>query len=144
MFDGVVAQRLNCERNFGYTKELATNQRNDYKTNSSMEISIVSPKSKAVGVNTSSSRLLNLRIKVVSETRTEAEVSMEWITEANGLRHEMQIRTVAISRCTGDKKVIKARLFISSRFHHDNSLLVGRYSRTTSLDSVRQRRLKVV
>ena len=134
MFDSVSGATISASGISAATKEASNKSANDYKTNSGIkEISIVSPKSKAVEVNTGSPvDFSNLKVKVVKRDGTEAEVSWNDF-EANGLSITDEdgnaIENGSDLKAYGDKKVIKAKVIHKQSLSYDNfRILVGRYS----------------
>ena len=135
MFDSVSGATISASGISAATKEASNKSANDYKTNSGIkEISIVSPKSKAVEVNTGSPvDFSNLKVKVVKRDGTEAEVAWNDF-EANGLSITDEdgnaIENGSDLKAYGDKKVIKAKVIHKQSLSYDNfRILVGRYSK---------------
>ena len=135
MFDSVSGATISASGISAATKEASNKSANDYKTNSGIkEISIVSPKSKAVEVNTGSPvDFSNLKVKVVKRDGTESEVSWNDF-EANGLSITDEdgnaIENGSDLKAYGDKKVIKAKVIHKQSLSYDNfRILVGRYSK---------------
>ena len=135
MFDSVSGATISASGISAATKEASNKSANDYKTNSGIkEISIVSPKSKAVEVNTGSPvDFSNLKVKVVKRDGTEAEVAWNDF-EANGLSITDEdgnaIENGSDFKVYGDKKVIKAKVIHKQSLSYDNfRILVGRYSK---------------
>ena len=135
MFDSVSGATISASGISAATKEASNKSANDYKTNSGIkEISIVSPKSKAVEVNTGSPvDFSNLKVKVVKRDGTEAEVAWNDF-EANGLSITDEdgnaIENGSDLKVYGDKKVIKAKVIHKQSLSYDNfRILVGRYSK---------------
>ena len=135
MFDSVSGATISASGISAATKEASNKSANDYMTNSGIkEISIVSPKSKAVEVNTGSPvDFSNLKVKVVKRDGTESEVSWNDF-EANGLSITDEdgnaIETGSDLKAYGDKKVIKAKVIHKQSLSYDNfRILVGRYSK---------------
>ena len=135
MFDSVSGATISASGISAATKEASNKSANDYKTNSGIkEISIVSPKSKAVEVNTGSPvDFSNLKVKVVKRDGTESEVAWNDF-EANGLSITDEdgnaIENGSDLKAYGDKKVIKAKVIHKQSLSYDNfRILVGRYSK---------------
>ena len=135
MFDSVSGATISASGISAATKEASNKSANDYMTNSGIkEISIVSPKSKAVEVNTGSPvDFSNLKVKVVKRDGTESEVSWNDF-EANGLSITDEdgnaIENGSDLKAYGDKKVIKAKVIHKQSLSYDNfRILVGRYSK---------------
>ena len=135
MFDSVSGATISASGISAATKEASNKSANDYKTNSGIkEISIVSPKSKSVEVNTGSPvDFSNLKVKVVKRDGTEAEVAWNDF-EANGLSITDEdgnaIENGSDLKAYGDKKVIKAKVIHKQSLSYDNfRILVGRYSK---------------
>ena len=135
MFDSVSGATISASGISAATKEASNKSANDYMTNSGIkEISIVSPKSKAVEVNTGSPvDFSNLKVKVVKRDGTESEVSWNDF-EANGLSITDEdgnaIENGSDLKAYGDKKVIKAKVIHKQTLSYDNfRILVGRYSK---------------
>ena len=135
MFDSVSGATISASGISAATKEASNKSANDYMTNSGIkEISIVSPKSKAVEVNTGSPvDFSNLKVKVVKRDGTESEVSWNDF-EANGLSISDEdgnaIENGSDLKAYGDKKVIKAKVIHKQSLSYDNfRILVGRYSK---------------
>ena len=135
MFDSVSGATISASGISAATKEASNKSANDYKTNSGIkEISIVSPKSKAVEVNTGSPvDFSNLKVKVVKRDGTESEVAWNDF-EANGLSITDEdgnaIENGSDLKVYGDKKVIKAKVIHKQSLSYDNfRILVGRYSK---------------
>ena len=135
MFDSVSGATISASGISAATKEASNKSANDYKTNSGIkEISIVSPKSKAVEVNTGSPvDFSNLKVKVVKRDGTESEVALNDF-EANGLSITDEdgnaIENGSDLKAYGDKKVIKAKVIHKQSLSYDNfRILVGRYSK---------------
>ena len=135
MFDSVSGATISASGISAATKEASNKSANDYMTNSGIkEISIVSPKSKAVEVNTGSPvDFSNLKVKVVKRDGTEAEVAWNDF-EANGLSITDEdgnaIENGSDLKAYGDKKVIKAKVIHKQSLSYDNfRILVGRYSK---------------
>ncbi|WP_455047900.1 FMN-binding protein [Mogibacterium diversum] len=135
MFDSVSGATISASGISAATKEASNKSANDYKTNSGIkEISIVSPKSKAVEVNIGSPvDFSNLKVKVVKRDGTEAEVAWNDF-EANGLSITDEdgnaIENGSDLKAYGDKKVIKAKVIHKQSLSYDNfRILVGRYSK---------------
>ena len=135
MFDSVSGATISASGISAATKEASNKSANDYKTNSGIkEISIVSPKSKAVEVNTGSPvDFSNLKVKVVKRDGTESEVAWNDY-EANGLSITDEdgnaIENGSDLKAYGDKKVIKAKVIHKQSLSYDNfRILVGRYSK---------------
>ena len=135
MFDSVSGATISASGISAATKEASNKSANDYKTNSGIkEISIVSPKSKAVEVNTGSPvDFSNLKVKVVKRDGTESEVAWNDF-EANGLSITDEdgnaIENGSDIKAYGDKKVIKAKVIHKQSLSYDNfRILVGRYSK---------------
>ena len=135
MFDSVSGATISASGISAATKEASNKSANDYMTNSGIkEISIVSPKSKAVEVNTGSPvDFSNLKVKVVKRDGTESEVSWNDF-EANGLSITDEdgnaIENGSDLKAYGDKKVIKAKVIHMQSLSYDNfRILVGRYSK---------------
>ena len=134
MFDSVSGATISASGISAATKEASNKSANDYMTNSGIkEISIVSPKSKAVEVNTGSPvDFSNLKVKVVKRDGTESEVAWNDF-EANGLSITDEdgnaIENGSDLKAYGDKKVIKAKVIHKQSLSYDNfRILVGRYS----------------
>ena len=135
MFDSVSGATISASGISAATKEASNKSANDYMTNSGIkEISIVSPKSKAVEVNTGSPvDFSNLKVKVVKRDGTESEVAWNDF-EANGLSITDEdgnaIENGSDLKAYGDKKVIKAKVIHKQSLSYDNfRILVGRYSK---------------
>ena len=135
MFDSVSGATISASGISAATKEASNKSANDYMTNSGIkEISIVSPKSKAVEVNTGSPvDFSDLKVKVVKRDGTESEVSWNDF-EANGLSITDEdgnaIENGSDLKAYGDKKVIKAKVIHKQSLSYDNfRILVGRYSK---------------
>ena len=135
MFDSVSGATISASGISAATKEASNKSANDYKTNSGIkEISIVSPKSKAVEVNTGSPvDFSNLKVKVVKRDGTESEVAWNDF-EANGLSITDEdgnaIENGSDLKAYGDKKVIKAKVIHKQSLSYDNfRILVGHYSK---------------
>ena len=135
MFDSVSGATISASGISAATKEASNKSANDYMTNSGIkEISLVSPKSKAVEVNTGSPvDFSNLKVKVVKRDGTESEVSWNDF-EANGLSITDEdgnaIENGSDLKAYGDKKVIKAKVIHKQSLSYDNfRILVGRYSK---------------
>ena len=135
MFDSVSGATISASGISAATKEASNKSANDYMTNSGIkEISIVSPKSKAVEVNTGSPvDFSNLKVKVVKRDGTESEVSWNDF-EANGLSITDEdgnaIENGSDLKAYGDKKVVKAKVIHKQSLSYDNfRILVGRYSK---------------
>ena len=135
MFDSVSGATISASGISAATKEASNKSANNYKTNSGIkEISIVSPKSKAVEVNTGSPvDFSNLKVKVVKRDGTESEVAWNDF-EANGLSITDEdgnaIENGSDLKAYGDKKVIKAKVIHKQSLSYDNfRILVGRYSK---------------
>lgn len=135
MFDSVSGATISASGISAATKEASNKSANDYMTNSGIkEISIVSPKSKAVEVNTGSPvDFSNLKVKFVKRDGTESEVSWNDF-EANGLSITDEdgnaIENGSDLKAYGDKKVIKAKVIHKQSLSYDNfRILVGRYSK---------------
>ena len=135
MFDSVSGATISASGISAATKEASNKSANDYKTNSGIkEISIVSPKSKSVEVNTGSPvDFSNLKVKVVKRDGTESEVAWNDF-EANGLSITDEdgnaIENGSDLKAYGDKKVIKAKVIHKQSLSYDNfRILVGRYSK---------------
>ena len=135
MFDSVSGATISASGISAATKEASNKSANDYMTNSGIkEISIVSPKSKAVEVNTGSPvDFSNLKVKVVKRDGTESEVAWNDF-EANGLSITDEdgnaIENGSDLKSYGDKKVIKAKVIHKQSLSYDNfRILVGRYSK---------------
>ena len=135
MFDSVSGATISASGISAATKEASNKSANDYMTNSGIkEISIVSPKSKAVEVNTGSPvDFSNLKVKVVKRDGTESEVAWNDF-EANGFSITDEdgnaIENGSDLKAYGDKKVIKAKVIHKQSLSYDNfRILVGRYSK---------------
>ena len=135
MFDSVSGATISASGISAATKEASNKSANDYMTNSGIkEISIVSPKSKAVEVNTGSPvDFSNLKVKVVKRDGTESEVAWNDF-EANGLSITDEdgnaIENGSDLKAYGDKKVVKAKVIHKQSLSYDNfRILVGRYSK---------------
>jgi len=135
MFDSVSGATISASGISAATKEASNKSANDYMTNSGIkEISIVSPKSKAVEVNTGSPvDFSNLKVKVVKRDGTESEVAWNDF-EVNGLSITDEdgnaIENGSDLKAYGDKKVIKAKVIHKQSLSYDNfRILVGRYSK---------------
>ena len=135
MFDSVSGATISASGISAATKEASNKSANDYMTNSGIkEISIVSPKSKAVEVNTGSPvDFSNLKVKVVKRDGTESEEAWNDF-EANGLSITDEdgnaIENGSDLKAYGDKKVIKAKVIHKQSLSYDNfRILVGRYSK---------------
>ena len=135
MFDSVSGATISASGISAATKEASNKSANDYMNNSGIkEISIVSPKSKAVEVNTGSPvDFSNLKVKVVKRNGTESEVAWNDF-EANGLSITDEdgnaIENGSDLKAYGDKKVIKAKVIHKQSLSYDNfRILVGRYSK---------------
>ena len=135
MFDSVSGATISASGISAATKEASNKSANDYKTNSGIkEISIVSPKSKAVEVNTGSPvDFSNLKVKVVKRDGTESVVAWNDF-EVNGLSITDEdgnaIENGSDLKAYGDKKVIKAKVIHKQSLSYDNfRILVGRYSK---------------